>query len=259
MKNMLFVASIIFFVASLVSSQPIGRRPSQDGQGKGKARERTAQDGFVRIPAGEFMMGSEKGADDERPVHKVRISGGLEMGKYEVTQAQWEAVMGNNPSAFKGANLPVQKVTWHDTQAFIKKMNQQNDGYQYGLPSEAEWEYASRAGSLEDFPPDIDSIAWYYGNSGGRIQPVGTKKPNAWGLYDLPGNVWEWCQDWYSETFYSKSAVSDPRGPKSGELRVVRRGSFLFDSRECRYALRTGITPVYVSGDLGFRLVRRKR
>jgi formylglycine-generating enzyme required for sulfatase activity len=181
------------------------------------------------------------------------------MGKYEVTQKQWQEVMSNNPSAFKGDNLPVQVVTWLDAQAFIKKLNEKSDGYIYRLPSEAEWEYACRAGSTGDIPQDIISLAWIYGNSGGRPQPVGTKRPNAWGLYDMHGNVWEWCQDWYSETYYSKSPVLDPMGPDSGTLRVVRRGSFLNNARENRYALRTGITPDYVSGDLGFRLVRRKR
>ncbi|HEV8482626.1 MAG TPA: formylglycine-generating enzyme family protein [Blastocatellia bacterium] len=115
-----------------------------------------------------------------------------------------------------------------------------------------------RAGSTGDFPKDIDSLAWFYGSSGGRPHPVGTKRPNAWALYDMHGNVWEWCQDWYSEAYYRKSPVLDPMGPESGSLPVVRRGSFLFEAGDCRYALRTGITPDYISGDLGFRLVRRK-
>lgn len=260
MKNdKVLTASIVLFIAPLVLSQPPLRRPLQDSRNRSNVGVGVEQDGFVQIPAGEFMMGAENGNVDERPVHKVRISGGLEMSKYEVTQKQWQELMGNNPSAFKGADLPVQKVTWDDAQSFIKKMNHNDDSYVYRLPREAEWEYACRAGAEREFPSDIDSLAWFYGNSGGRPQPVGTKRPNAWGLYDLPGNVWEWCQDWYSETYYGKSPLLDPKGPNSGSRRVVRRGSFLQNARECRCALRTGITHDYISGDLGFRLVRRKR
>jgi formylglycine-generating enzyme required for sulfatase activity len=259
MRKKVFVASIVLFIASLVLAEQRGSPPVNNSQGGDKVREQSAQGDFVQIAAGEFMMGSENGNVDERPVHKVRISDGLEMSKYEVTQKLWQEMMGSNPSAFKGANLPVQKVTWHDVQAFIKKMNQNSDSYVYRLPTEAEWEYSCRAGSTGDFPQDIDSVAWFYGNSGGRPHPVGTKRPNAWALYDMHGNVWEWCQDWYSEAYYRKSPVLDPMGPESGSLRVVRRGSFLNSAGECRHALRTGITPDYISGDLGFRLVRRKR
>ncbi|HEV8482625.1 MAG TPA: formylglycine-generating enzyme family protein [Blastocatellia bacterium] len=148
MIKKMFVASIVLCIASLVLAQQQGSRPGNDSQD-------AAQGDFVRIPAGEFMMGSENGDVDERPVHKVRISGGLEMSKYEVTQEQWQEVMVSNPSAFKGANLPVEKVTWHDAQAFIKKMNQKNDGYIYRLPSEAEWEYACVVQEAQETSPKI--------------------------------------------------------------------------------------------------------
>ncbi|HEY7545724.1 MAG TPA: bifunctional serine/threonine-protein kinase/formylglycine-generating enzyme family protein, partial [Blastocatellia bacterium] len=180
---------------------------------------------FVQIPQGEFLMGSEKGEGDEKPAHKVRISRPFEMGKYEVTQAQWEAVMGNNPSNFKGANLPVENVSWNDAQEFIQKLNARNDGYVYRLPTEAEWEYACRAGSTGDYAGNLDEMAWHGSNSASKTHSVGQKKPNAWGLHDMHGNVWEWCMDWYLENYYSQSPSADPPGPGTGSLRVSRGGS----------------------------------
>src|SRR6185295_12837821 len=131
-------------------------------------------------------------------VHKVRITRQFEIGKYEVTQEQWQAVMGDNPSNFKGANLPVEKVSWNDAQDFLLKLNAR-DGYTYRLPTEAEWEYACRAGSMGDFAGELDDVAWYDKNSGSKTHPVGQKRPNVWGLYDMHGNVSEWCSDWYLE------------------------------------------------------------
>ena len=149
---------------------------------------------FVRIPAGEFEMGCSSGDSDclslEKPQHHVRISKGFEMGKYLVTQAMWKSVMGTNPSRFKGADRPVERVSWNDVQEFLQRLNTQNDGYHYRLPTEAEWEYAARAGSTSSRYGELNAVAWYSGNSGKETHPVGQKQPNAWGLYDMLGNVW---------------------------------------------------------------------
>jgi formylglycine-generating enzyme required for sulfatase activity len=215
---------------------------------------------FVQISAGELMMGSENDSSDEKPVHRVRISHPFEMGKYEVTQAQWEAVTGINRSRFKGANLPVTNISWHDVQEFIKKLNVRNHGYIYRLPTEAEWEYACRAGSTGEYSGNLDAMAWYHNNSGGTTHPVGTKQPNAWGLYDMHGNVAEWCQDRYSIDYYSQSPSVDPIGPSTGSDRVIREGDCLSGALRCRSAARNGFLPDKRGLNfVGFRLVRTLR
>jgi formylglycine-generating enzyme required for sulfatase activity len=189
---------------------------------------------FVLIPAGEFTMGSpenEQGRDSNEPQHKVKITKPFYMQTTEVTQAQWKAVMGNNPSYFKGNDLPVETVSWDDAQEFIKKLSAK-EGVKYRLPTEAEWEYACRAGSTTKFyfgedESKLDEYAWYHNNSDGKTHPVGQKKPNAWGLYDMHGNVWEWCQDWYGADYYKNSPAEDPQGPASAESRVLRGGGEL--------------------------------
>jgi formylglycine-generating enzyme required for sulfatase activity len=172
---------------------------------------------FVKIARGEFMMGcsdADKACnDDEKPSHKVTLTKSFEMGKYEVTQAQYQAVMGVNPSTIKGENRPVETVSRTDAQDFLDKLNARNDGYRYRLSTEAEWEYAARAGSTGPYAGALDDIAWYAGNSGDETHPVGQKKPNQWGLYDMEGNVREWVSDWYSRTYYSSSPAADPSGP----------------------------------------------
>jgi formylglycine-generating enzyme required for sulfatase activity len=172
---------------------------------------------FVKIAPGEFTMGCSDGDtgcnDDEKPPHKVRLTKSFEMGKYEVTQAQYQAVMGANPSTIKGENRPVETVSRTDAQDFLDKLNARNDGHRYRLPTEAEWEYAARAGSTRPYAGALDDIAWYAGNSGDETHPVGQKKPNSWGLYDMEGNVREWVSDWYSRTYYSNSPATDPPGP----------------------------------------------
>jgi formylglycine-generating enzyme required for sulfatase activity len=183
---------------------------------------------FVRIPAGRFQMGSTSGDGDEQPVHRVEITQPFYLGTTEVTQSQWESVMGNNPSRFKGANRPVEQVSWEEVQTFIEKLNAREPGVTYRLPTEAEWEYAARAGtttaySFGDSAGDLDEYAWYGGNTGGQTHPVGQKPANGWGLYDVHGNVWEWVQDWYGE--YPSSPQGNPSGPPSGASRVVRGGS----------------------------------
>jgi formylglycine-generating enzyme required for sulfatase activity len=216
--------------------------------------ERAKRDGFVQIPAGEFLMGSENGDGDEKPPHRVRISQWFEMGQYEVTQAMWQAVMGSNPSNFKGQDLPIENVSWDEVQGFISRLNARNDGYVYRLPTEAEWEYACRAGTTGDYAGSLDAMAWYSSNSGSRTHPVGQKQPNAWGLYDMHGNVWEWCQDWYGG--YPTGAVTDPKGAESGSGRVTRGGSWINSAANCRSALRGISSPGYRFIYLGFRLVR---
>jgi formylglycine-generating enzyme required for sulfatase activity len=213
---------------------------------------------FAEICPGTFMMGSpdsESGRySDEGPQHQVTISKAFELQTTEVTQSQWQAVMGSNPSKFKGPDLPVEMVSWDDAQAFITKLNAMGDGYRYRLPTEAEWEYAARAGTTGPYAGDLDAMAWYAPNSGGTTHPVGTKAPNAWGLFDMHGNVWEWVQDFAGK--YSASAVTDPVGPSSGSGRVLRGGSWYHESQYCRSAFRIGGSPGFRGGILGLRLLR---
>jgi formylglycine-generating enzyme required for sulfatase activity len=216
------------------------QREAEARAAKEAARQRTARLKleFVRIPAGEFMMGSNSGGEDEKPVHRVRITRPFEMGKYEVTQAQWEAVMGSNPSRFKGPGRPVEEVSWNDAQEFLGKLNAVGDGYRYRMPSEAEWEYAARAGTTGDHASNLDAMAWYDANSGSQTHPVGAKQPNGWGLHDMHGNVWEWCQDWYDQSYYRSSPAADPTGPASGTSRVLRGGSWVNFASYARSAYR---------------------
>jgi formylglycine-generating enzyme required for sulfatase activity len=215
--------------------------------------------GFVGIPAGEFMMGSDTGSAAEKPAHRVRISQSFEMSKYEVTQAEWEAVMGNRPSYFGGDRRPVEQVSWDEAQEFIGRLNALDDGYAYRLPTEAEWEYACRAGSNTDYAGKLDQMAWYDENSQQMTHPVGAKQPNAWGLYDMHGNVFEWCQDYYDAGYYAQSPAADPQGPGAGSLRVKRGGAWMFSAAFARSAARDLFMPSYRFNYVGFRLVRTRR
>ena len=217
---------------------------------------------MVFIPAGEFMMGSpssESGRDsDEGPVHKVRITTPFYMGKYEVKQGDWQKLMGNNPSWFKGSDrLPVENVSFNNCQEFLSKA-----GDELRLPTEAEWEYACRAGSSSayffgDSSSDLGSYAWYSDNSSSTTHEVGQKKPNNWNLYDMLGSVWEWCQDWYDKDYYSRSPLGDPQGASSGQFRVIRGGCWVYGyGSHCRSASRGGYKPGGQYGIIGFRLAR---
>ena len=216
---------------------------------------------FVRIPAGSFLMGSpedEQDRNSDETQHGVTISQGFWMGKYEVTQGQWEAVMGSNPSRYSrcGPRCPVETVSWDDVQQFIARLNarESGSGYRYRLPTEAEWEYAARAGTTGARHGELDATAWYRGNSGGTPHPVGGKGANAWGLHDMLGNVWECTADWYGN--YPSGAVTDPTGPSRGSRRVRRGGSWADYARYVRSAGRVSSAPGLRYSTLGFRLVR---
>ena len=284
MKRILGIAVVFGFVGALtVMAQEV--KPGKVDVielGKGVKLE------MVLIPAGKFMMGftkkeladfkvdwqediknltkkelGKKEIDDvdlimsfQGKQHEVTLTKPFYMGKYEVTQEQYKAVMGKNPSRTKGAKLPVTKVSWEDCQEFIKKLNKKTNGG-YRLPTEAEWEYACRAGTTTAYsfgdkitPKDanyLDSVI-------GKSVAVGSYKPNAFGLYDMHGNVWEWCEDWHGKY---PLAVTDPKGPATGEYRVWRGGSFYYNELDARSSNRHGNSPTYRGiGDDGFRLAR---
>jgi formylglycine-generating enzyme required for sulfatase activity/uncharacterized protein YegL len=244
---------------------------------------------MVLIPAGTFQMGNTgaySGYSEEKPVHSVTISRDFWMSKTEVTQKQYEDVTGLKPSKFKGDNLPVETVNWYEAVDFCNKLSEKEglspcysgsgdaivcdwNANGYRLPTEAEWEYACKAGSSTDFyngsltnsscsPLDanLDKIGWYCGNENTKTRDVGQKEPNAFGLYDMSGNVWEWCWDWYVSTYYTNTAVTDPRGASTGTHRVLRGGSWLFDAFYCRSSARSGSFPYYRYSSYGFRISR---
>ena len=219
---------------------------------------------LVLVPAGRFRMGSpakEKYRSEDEAQHWVVITRPFYMGKHEVTQEVWEKVMGENPSNFKGARNPVENVSWDDCQEFLKKLNALGkERGQFRLPTEAEWEWACRAGTRTRFcSGDADAgladYAWFDANSGNTTHPVGTRRPNAWGLHDLHGNVWEWCGDWYGEDYYAKSPKYDPAGPATGSLRVLRGGSWYYYPNLCRSSARNWGDPANGYGCFGFRVV----
>lgn len=215
---------------------------------------------MVWVEGGTFRMGatSEQDGDaydNEKPVHSVTLSG-YYIGKTEVTQALWKAVMGRNWSRFKGDDLPVENVSWYDCQEFIRKLNSLT-GQHFRLPTEAEWEFACRGGNNSrgykySGSNYIDNVAWYDGNSGGNTHPVATKSPNELGIYDMSGNVWEWCADWYGK--YSSGAQTNPKGPYDGSYRVYRGGSWDSLARNCRSSNRFFNFPAYRYYFLGLRL-----
>jgi len=217
---------------------------------------------FVRIEAGTFMMGSsatEKNReDDEGPPREVTITESFYMGVTEVTQEQYQAVMGKNPSSFTGAQRPVEQVSWDDATAFCGKLSQET-GRGVRLPTEAEWEYACRAGrstsfSFGDSYTELDNHAWCKGNAGGQTHPVGAKKPNAWGLYDMHGNVYEWCSDRYVDS-YANADTRDPKAPLAGPYHVVRGGAWSYPPQGCRAADRMYDSAGDSHDNGGFRVV----
>jgi formylglycine-generating enzyme required for sulfatase activity len=222
---------------------------------------------FVRVPAGTFLMGAqdlEQGSSKEKPRHTVHISQAFYLAKYEVTQEQWMTVMGSiNPSNFLSPDRPVDEVSWNDVQDFLQRLNAIEKSHGYRLPTEAEWEYAARAGSETSYcygdDPDgaeLGRYAWFERNSGKQTHPVGMLSPNAWGLYDMHGNVTEWVQDRYDKHYYSNSPDKDPQGPENGRKRVVRGGSWINQAYSCRSAARGYYSADYTDSDFGFRVVR---
>ncbi len=222
---------------------------------------------FQWCPPGTFMMGSpdsEAGRFTNETQHQVTISQGFWLGKYEVTQAQWVAVMGSNPSDFPGNLRPVDKVSWDDVQDYLAALNAKKGttGGPYWLPTEAEWEYACRAGTTTRFywgddptESEITDYAWYEDNGNSEPHNTGTKLPNGWGLYDMSGNAYEWCQDWYEED-YPAGPATDPEGPAAGTDRTLRGGSWDADPGSCRSAFRLYSSPDGSGNSLGFRLLR---
>jgi formylglycine-generating enzyme required for sulfatase activity len=267
-----FVFGIVIGAGALAISAP-ALRSAQDAPAAVTYQKNALGMEFATIPAGQFQMGCSEGTkpnecgEDERPRHAVQISKAFELGKTEVTGKQWQAIMGSDPSQYTGDNLPVEQVSFEDVQAFLKKLNARNDGYLYRLPSEAEWEYAARAGTADQFAgafvpnplvrfAKADDAAVYNVD---ETMAVASKKPNAWGIYDMRGNVAEWVQDWYDPEYYKSSPGMDPKGPASGDARVVRGGSFHSYPWLTRVSIRTQFPEGYSLYDTGFRLVREKR
>ncbi|AWB06618.1 formylglycine-generating enzyme family protein (plasmid) [Azospirillum humicireducens] len=236
---------------------------------------------FRLIPAGSFLMGSpdsdREARDFEKPQHRVTISRPFYLARHEVTQAQWEAVMGSNPYTLDRSNpyygLPgmAERITrpdhpatvsWNDAQRFIARLNEREGGNRYRLPTEAEWEYAARAGtttaySFGDNAVELGRYAWYGEDfATGGTHPVGRKAPNPWGLYDIHGNAWEWVRDWYDPAYYANSPATDPQGPEQGGERVVRGGSWHTTATSWRTAFRRSYVPDYRGISIGFRLLR---
>ena len=215
---------------------------------------------MIRVEGGEFMMGAtveQEGDvwDDERPAHKVSLDS-YYIGETQVTQALWEAVMGNNPSKWKEENLPVETISWNDCQEFVKRLNQLT-GKQFRLPTEAEWEYAARGGNRSRGykcagSNNLSEVAWYDDNSGGQTHPVAQKQENELGIYDMSGNVWEWCNDWFGN--YSSSPQHNPQGATSGDSRVLRGGSWFSYASDCRVSLRNHRNSGYHVSGYGLRL-----
>lgn len=228
---------------------------------------------MVTCPAGSFKMGSPLDEDaryKNESQHKVTITKPFQISKYEITQAQYQAIMGVNPSYFKFENNPVDNVSWEDARSFCDKLNEKYksslpQGYRFDLPTEAQWEYACRAGTETQLNSgknlttrtgkclNLDEVSWYYENSDKKPHPVGLKKPNAWGIYDMHGNVWEWVRDWYGN--YPSDDVVDPLGPQKSTKRVFRGASWGDYAMYHRSARRIIIDPIYKFIDLGFRIV----
>ncbi|MHC6201933.1 formylglycine-generating enzyme family protein [Breznakiellaceae bacterium SP9] len=232
---------------------------------------------MVLVPAGTFSMGYNNGGSSEKPVHQVSISKPFLMGKYPVIQKEWAAVMGSNPSKWKGDTLPVEQVSWFAAVEYCNKRSEKEgltpvysgsgtaitgnfNANGYRLPTEAEWEWAAKGGG-KDFiirkysgSNNADTVAWYDANSGGRTHEVGTKAPNRLGLYDMSGNVWEWCWDWFGN--YPRRAQTDPLGAASGSLRVRRGGDWVLDAAFLRSAYRNSASPANRYEFVGFRVAR---
>lgn len=223
---------------------------------------------LVRIEKGSYFMGSLQGVDDEVPKHRVVISQPFWLARTEVTRRQYYQVMKERPwpASRKGGDLPQARVAWSDAKEFCGKLTKREraagrlpEGYAYTLPSEAQWEYACRAGTRGTGEETLDSMAWYKENSGGSSHPVATREPNAWGLYDMAGNVWEWCEDRYDDEYYGRSPRVDPVNVRSGMYRVDRGGSWESPATCCRWANRDRSDQSYTGTSVGFRVCLSSR
>jgi len=258
-----FLIVLFFFLAVMLvgewvdNYQSINSKPAWIAQlGSGVEME------FVPIPAGSFLMGSNSGDEDEKPVHRVTISKPFWLAKTEVTQRQYKQVMGKNPSCFqRGLENPVEMVSWNDAVSFCKKLTEIErqagrllDKFEYVLPTEAQWEYVCRAGTKRTCARNLDSMAWYSSNSRGKTHPVGTKQANAWGLYDMHGNVYEWCLDDWHGSYDGALADGSRWGEGSGSLRVIRGGGWNRSASNCRSTLRYYWAPDNSRDCLGFRV-----
>ena len=248
--------------AAQKKTQP-ARQAQQQKPAASTSRPKVSLDDIMRnmvyVEGGTFTMGAtseqQNPEDDEKPTHRVSLSS-FYIGKYEVTQSLWKAVMGSNPSNWEGDNLPVEDVSWNDCQTFLRKLNAMT-GKNFRLPTEAEWEFAARGGNRSrgyqySGSNVLSDVAWYDDNSGSKTHNVGTKAPNELGIYDMSGNVWEWCQDWYGN--YHGYSQTNPTGPSSGSDRVNRGGSWYNSARDCRVATRINNAPDNGGYGLGFRL-----
>ena len=299
-RQVSIVACVVVVVVGSVAVATTAESKEASGKAKSLPRELTVDLGkgikleMVLIPAGEFMMGSKESAEataaffnknyggdvvkadffeDEQPQHRVRVTKPFYLGKYLVTQEQWQEVMGSNPSWFSPTGggkdkvagedtrrFPVEKISWDDCQQFLRRLNAKlgtQDG-KFVLPTETQWEYACRAGTTTRycFGDDDSKLSDHAWNNKKTDGPVGEKKPNTWGLYDMHGNVWEWCQDWYEDGYYARSSMDDPTGPAAGSVRVIRGGSWCGPATSCRLACRLMGRPGDRSSDIGFRVSR---
>jgi formylglycine-generating enzyme required for sulfatase activity len=264
MKKVFMLFGMLTIVLTIALTQAMCKKEKEKEKVTEDPVAPSTADGMVFVKGGTFTMGctSEQNdcLDSEKPTHSVTLSD-YYIGKYEVTQAQWKEVMGTSPSSFVGDKLPVETVSWEDVQDFITKLNAKTE-LSYRLPTEAEWEYAARGGAqskgyLYSGSNTIGNVAWYWDNSDTTTHPVGTKLPNELGIYDMSGNVWEWCSDWYDS--YSSSAQTNPTGASSGSYRVLRGGCWLSYASYCRVADRFSRSPSISYINLGFRFARSSK
>ena len=244
----------------ITGSERAPETPPRAEEPQAKLKVPASTDDMVLVEGGSFEMGSNDGGADEKPVHRVYVDN-FYIDKHEVTQKQWKDIKGNNPSSFGNCDeCPVDNVSWDDVQQYLEKLNAKT-GEHYRLPTEAEWEYAARGGNKSlrytySGSNNIDEVAWYGGNAGGRTHSVAEKKPNELGIYDMSGNVWEWCSDWYDKDYYNNSPERNPQGPNNGKYRVLRGGSWLNYALSCRVSIRYYNDPTIRYYINGFRVVR---
>jgi len=245
-------------VSGLLAGLGLASASGMEGERAGELRDFGGIE-MVWCPPGEFLMGSpedEEGRFDGERQDRVTLTQGFWLAKYECTQAQWGKAVKDNPSRFKGADLPVEMVSWDHVQVWLAEMNERHplpEGWEWNLPTEAQWEYACRAGEAGPYggTGELEEMGWYVSNSGRKTRPAGGKAANAWGLYDMHGNVWEWCRDWYGE--HPQGGLTDPTGAESGKFRVKRGGSWLSSALNCRAGFRAGLTPDDQLHIAGFR------